>query len=215
MRFADRHHAGRLLGAAVRRRLDADGVVVLGLPRGGVPVAAEVARALGAPVDVLGVRKLGLPSQPELAVGAIGEGDVRVVDADLVARTRISARALADVEARERRELDRQLARYRGDAPPTPVSGRTVVVVDDGIATGSTALAAVRVVRTRGARRIVVAAPVAPRDLDPRLLVAADDVVVLIQPPGFRAVGEWYDDFAATGDDEVLATLTTFRRDDA
>lgn len=213
MRFADRHHAGRRLGAALRRRVGGYDVVVLALPRGGVPVAAEVARALHAPVDVIGVRKLGLPARPEVAVGAIGEGDVRVVDTDLVARTGVSARALADVEARERRELDRQIDRFRAGAPPAPVAGRTVVIVDDGIATGSTAIAAVQVVRARGAHRVVVGVPVAPRAIDRRLLAAADEVVVLIRPARFRAVGEWYADFTPTSDDEVAAILATFGRD--
>jgi putative phosphoribosyl transferase len=210
MRYSDRRHAGRLLAGELRRRIGTDDdVVVLGLPRGGVPVAAEVARALGAPLDVLCVRKLGLPSHPELAVGAIGEDGARVLDPALLARAGVSDSDLAAVETRERHELARQIERFRPGRPPCSVRGRTAVIVDDGLATGSTAAAAAQVVRARGARRVAVAVPVAPADIDPRVLAAADDVIALVRPVTFRAVGEWYDDFSPTSDDEVLAALAS------
>lgn len=165
MRFVDRAEAGRRLGRCLGH-LRGETPVVLGLPRGGVPVAFEVAAALGAPLDALLVRKLGVPHQPELAMGAIGEDGVRVVDDDVVAASRVSAHDIADVEARERRELERRALRYRGDRPPLALTGRTAIVVDDGIATGSTARAACRVARAHGAERVVLAVPVAPRTGD-------------------------------------------------
>jgi len=215
MRFRDRDEAGVLLGAHVGAALldGPDGTwrgeqpVVLGLPRGGVPVAAGVARALGAPLDVILVRKLGLPSQPELAMGAIGEGGALVVDDALVRRAGVTAGQLASVRTDEERELARRARRYRGDRPSTPLDGRAVVIVDDGLATGSTARAAIQVVRARGARRVAVAVPVAPPDTVAALSADADAIEALTTPRQFFALGEWYDDFTPTSDDAVVALL--------
>ena len=206
MRFADRHDAGRRLAERLRA-LATDEPVVLGLPRGGVPVAVEVARALAAPLDVILVRKLGVPSRPELAMGAIGEDGVRVVDATLVERLGISERALARVEARERTELERRARRYRGERTPIPITGRDVVIVDDGLATGATARAAILVARARAARRVVVAVPVAPPETVVALGDQADEVISLETPSTMVAVGAAYVDFSPTSDEEVVALL--------
>jgi len=206
MRFADRHDAGRRLAERLRA-LATDEPVVLGLPRGGVPVAVEVARALAAPLDVILVRKLGVPSRPELAMGAIGEDGVRVVDATLVERLGISERALARVEARERTELERRARRYRGERTPIPITGRDVVIVDDGLATGATARAAILVARARAARRVVVAVPVAPPETVVALSDQADEVISLETPSTMVAVGAAYVDFSPTSDEEVVALL--------
>ncbi|MFY4719558.1 phosphoribosyltransferase family protein [Streptomyces sp. LaBMicrA B280] len=211
MRFADRPEAGRRLGARLRQLRDRD-MVVLGLPRGGVPVAAEVAAALDAPLDVCLVRKLGVPYQPELAMGAIGEDGVRVLNADVLRGTGVRDDELARVEERERRVLAERAERYRGECPSVPLTGRTAVVVDDGVATGSTARVACRVARARGAARIVLAVPVAPRDVARRLGGDADDVVCLETPWDFAAVGQFYDDFTQTEDAEVTACLRRARR---
>ena len=208
MSFVDRVDAGRRLG----ERLSARGVagrdvVVLGLPRGGVPVAFEVARALGAPLDVLVVRKLGAPSQPELAMGAIGEGGVRVLNDDVVAGLRVRSDDLAAVEDRERTILDRRLARFRSGRPPVALTGRTAVIVDDGIATGSTARAACRIARARGAARVVLAVPVAPARRMSGLDREADEVICLETPSPFFAVGQFYADFSEVSDEQVSALL--------
>jgi predicted phosphoribosyltransferase/predicted alpha/beta-hydrolase family hydrolase len=206
--FANRKDAGRRL-AVLLAPLRNDRPVVLALPRGGVPVALEVARALGAPLDVIVVRKLGLPFQPELGFGAIGEGNVRLIDSDLVHRIGLTSWDIAQVEANERRELNRRLKRYRGNRPPIPIKGRTVVIVDDGLATGATARAAVTIARARGANRIIVAVPVAPSQTVKELQNDADQVVSLVTPPHFVAVGLWYRDFEQTSDAEVAALLRT------
>ncbi|WP_406109694.1 phosphoribosyltransferase family protein [Streptomyces sp. NBC_01003] len=213
MRFTDRTDAGRRLAAAVQHLRDEE-PVVLGLPRGGVPVAFEVARALGAPLDVIVVRKLGVPYQPELAFGAIGEGGVRVLNDDVVRHCGIEPDHIAAVERAERQELERRARRYRGGRPPATHEirtrtgeTRTVIVVDDGIATGATAAAACQVVRAQGAARVVLAVPVAPPDAVRRLSVVADDVVCLSVQPLFGSVGEWYGDFTQTTDEEVAACL--------
>lgn len=206
MTFADRTEAGRRLAARLTHLRGRD-TVVLALPRGGVPVAAEVAEALGAPLDVLVVRKLGLPFQPEAAMGAIGEEGVRVVDADLIEHALVGDGELAAVEAHERAELERRVARYRGGRRPVPIRGRTVVVVDDGVATGSTAQAACRVARGRGAAHVVLAVPVAAPAALRALRGDADAVVCVEAPEPFRAVGEFYADFSAVGDEDVVALL--------
>ncbi|WP_369777838.1 alpha/beta family hydrolase [Streptomyces sp. R33] len=206
MLFTDRDDAGRRLGTALLTYA-ADGPVVLGLPRGGVPVAFHVAHALGAPLDVIVVRKLGVPYQPELAFGAIGEGGVRVISDDIVRRGRISPQDIASVEQAEQAELTRRAARYRAGRPQQDLHGRTVIVVDDGIATGATAAAACQVVRAQGATRVVMAAPVAPPDALARVAAVADEVVCLSTPPGFSAVGQWYRDFSQTPDEEVVSLL--------
>ena len=202
---------GRRLAGALGHLAGPD-VVVLGLPRGGVPVAAEVARTLGAPLDVIVVRKLGVPQQPELAMGAIGEDGVRVLDEQTVRLARVSAASLAHVEARAREELERRVARFRGDHPPQPISGRVAVIVDDGIATGSTARAACHVARAHGAARVVLAVPVAPVEWETRLAGAADELVCLATPFPFVAVGQFYDDFTQVDDAEVLDILRAHAR---
>ncbi|MGW3322942.1 phosphoribosyltransferase family protein [Streptomyces virginiae] len=206
MLFTHRAEAGERLAEALRH-LKGEDPVVLGLPRGGVPVAYRVARALGAPLDVVVVRKLGVPHHRELGFGAIGEGGVRVVSEDIVRGSRLGPQDIASVEHAEAAELARQAARFRGDRPRLPLDGRTVIVVDDGIATGATAAAACEVVRAQGAARVVLAVPVAPPDAVARLGSAADEVVCLATPHAFRAVGEWYQDFSQTPDEEVVFLL--------
>lgn len=205
MLFADRADAGRRLAAHLEYLRGQD-IVVLGLPRGGVPVAHEVARALQAPLDVVVIRKLGVPYNSEFAMGAIGEG-VRVVDEDTVRALGITDAQLAAVEARERAELDRRVERFRAVRGRVELAGRAAVIVDDGIATGSTALAACRVVRALGAGRIVLAVPVAPQDWQAGFGDAADEYVCLETPERFFAVGQWYSDFSQTTDEEVVAFL--------
>ncbi|TQJ36948.1 MULTISPECIES: phosphoribosyltransferase family protein [Streptomyces] len=206
MFFRDRRDAGRQLAARLRH-LKGTEVVVLGLPRGGVPVAAEVAEALAAPLDVCLVRKLGVPVQPELGMGAIGEGGVRVINDDVMRTARVTPDELARVEAREREVLESRARRYRAGREPVGTQGRTVVVVDDGVATGSTARAACRIARAGGAARIVLAVPVAPQDWTARLGEDADELVCPHTPWDFSAIGQFYDDFSQTADDEVVACL--------
>lgn len=181
-------------------------VVVLGLPRGGVPVAAEVADALGAPLDVLVVRKLGLPFEPEVAMGAIGEEGVRTLDRVLMARAGVTAVQLDEIESQERATLEERSRRLRALRRRVDLTGRTAIIVDDGIATGSTAMAACRVARLLGASRVVVAAPVGSPTAISRL-TDADDVVCVLEPADFTAVGRHYLDFTATSDAEVEAVL--------
>ncbi|MFB7408470.1 phosphoribosyltransferase family protein [Streptomyces sp. NPDC056202] len=210
MFFSDRTDAGRQLAARLGH-LKGHDVVVLGLPRGGVPVAAEVADALDAPLDICLVRKLGVPQQPELAMGALGEGGVRVVNERVLHEAGVGARELAAVEEREHVVLDQRARRYRGSRPSLPLEGRTVLVVDDGLATGATALAACRVVRARGAARIVLAVPVAPRGWTARLGGEADETVSVHAPEVFSAIGQFYRDFTQTPDAEVVACLDRIR----
>jgi putative phosphoribosyl transferase len=210
--FRDRSEAGRRL-AALLEHLAGERVVVLGLPRGGVPVAAVVADALDAPLDVLVVRKLGVPSQPELAMGAIGECDVRILDGDVIRSLQITDEQLARVEEVERAELQRRVRRYRGAREPVRLLGRTTVLVDDGMATGSTALAACQVARLMGAARVVVAVPVASTRAVAELRRHADEVVVVSASDRFRSVGQFYDCFDQTEDAEVVALLADQRHD--
>lgn len=203
--FANRIDAGRQLADRLMQ-LRGEDVVVLGLPRGGVPVAAEVAKALQAPLDVIVVRKLGLPFQPELAMGALGEDGVRVLDESMVKRAKVSAEELRTVEGRERARLDDRVRRLRRGRDRVDLSGRTVVIVDDGIATGSTARAACAVARRLGAGRIVLAAPVAPRRVAASV-PEADEVVALSTPVDFAAVGLHYRDFSPSTDEEVVVAL--------
>ncbi len=181
--------------------------MILALPRGGVPVAFEVAAHLGAPLDAIVVRKLGLPWQPELAFGAIGEGGVRVMDERVVSRSGLRPEELSEVEGREREELARRLLLYRGERSAVPLDGRITVVVDDGIATGSTMRAAAAIARARGASSVVVAVPVAPFGIGSRFSGVADDVVVVEAPRGFQAIGSFYENFSQTTDEEVRRLL--------
>jgi putative phosphoribosyl transferase len=197
--------AGRQLAERLRPELGPD-TVVLGLPRGGVPVAYQVARELGLPLDVVVVRKLGVPYQPELAMGAVGEG-VRVLNERVLRGAHVDAPALAAVECRERAEVDRRTASLRAGRRAIPLAGRDVVVIDDGIATGSTARAACQVVRAQGARGVLLAAPVGPAGTAATLSGAADRVVLLHAPKDFAAVGLFYVDFGQTSDEEVAALL--------
>jgi uncharacterized protein (TIGR00369 family) len=206
MRFRNRSDAGRRLASRLQF-LRSEDVVVLGLPRGGVPVAAEVARALRAPLDVILVRKLGVPAQPELGLGAIGESGARVINPEVVRYAHVSEEQIAQVEVKERAELQRRAQRFRGDAPHEPLAGRTAIIVDDGIATGSTARAACQVARALGAAAVVLAVPVAPPSADRGLRGDADEVICLEMPDRFLAIGEWYEDFAQTSDEEVVALL--------
>lgn len=206
MIFADRTEAGRRL-APLLAPLGDEHPVVLALPRGGVPVAAEVARVLGAQLDVIVVRKLGLPFQPELGFGAIGEGGARLIDVDLVRRLGLTERDIARVEAAEQRELARRVAQYRDGRAPVAIEGRTVIIVDDGLATGATARIAVHIARARGAGRVVLAVPVAPLEAVRELQHDADEVVTVVTPAQFVAVGRWYRDFDQTSDKEVATLL--------
>jgi putative phosphoribosyl transferase len=205
--FRDRTEAGRDLADRLASLASEDPVVV-GLPRGGVPVAFEVARALGAPLDVIVVRKLGVPFQPELGMGAVGEHGARVIDEDLVRMAHVRPDELARIEARERAEVESRARRFRTGRPRVELAGRTVVVVDDGIATGGTVRAALLVARAQGARRVVLAVPVAPPDTVEALRSDADDVVCLETPTPFYAIGEWYRDFSQVPDERVIALLT-------
>ncbi|HEX4658957.1 MAG TPA: phosphoribosyltransferase family protein [Streptosporangiaceae bacterium] len=206
MMFDDRVDAGRRLGARLRHLRD-EPVVVLGLPRGGVPVAAEVARALGAPLDVIVVRKLGVPFQPELGMGAVGEDGVRVINPEIVRAAGVSADELAAAEARERAEVARRARRYRGQRPRAALAGRTAVIVDDGVATGSTARAACQIARALGAARVVLAVPVAPPGWQGRIGLDADEMISVVTPTPFHGIGQFYADFSQTTDDEVVARL--------
>lgn len=205
--FRDRREAGILLGKALAHYAGRRDVVVLGLPRGGVPVAAEVAKSLGAPLDVLIVRKLGAPGQEELAIGAIAEGGVRVLNRRLVENLGLSRREIDDLARSEERELERRVRIYRGGSDPVPVADQTVIVVDDGVATGATMRAGLQSLRARGAAFIVAAAPVGAADSVDSLREHADEVVVLETPAWFHAVGQWYENFGQTSDEEVRACL--------
>jgi len=205
-RFRDRRDAGRRLAAELLAYAD-DSPVVVGLPRGGVPVAEEIAAALDAPLEVLVVRKLGAPHNPEYGIGAIAEGDVRVFDAEALAVLGINGGVLDSIVARETEELRRRVAAYRGERPLADLRGRTAIVVDDGVATGVTDTAALRAVRRLGARRLVLAVPVCPPDSAARLREEADEVICLSEPPQLYGVGQWYRDFSQVSDGEVIAAL--------
>jgi erythromycin esterase-like protein/predicted phosphoribosyltransferase len=206
-RFRDRREAGRLLAAKLTAYARRPGVLVLALPRGGVPVAAEVASALGAPLDVLVVRKLGIPGYEEVAMGAVATGGMRVLNEALVERLGIPDHVIDAVAAEEERELKRREILYRGGRPPPEIRGRTVILVDDGLATGATMLAAVKALRQRQPARIVAAVPVASSDTCEALKAEADEVVCAVTPQPFEAVGRWYEDFSQTTDDEVRSLL--------
>lgn len=205
--FSDRTDAGNRLAEQLQH-LRGENVIVVGLPRGGVPVAHQVAVALDAPLDVILVRKLGVPYQPELAMGAIGEGGIRVLNDIVIERAGIDEEALALAEQRERVELDRRIRTYRGTRKPIPLAGRHVIVVDDGIATGATARAACQVARKAGASRITLAVPVAPVDWIDRMSDVADELVAVVTPREFYGIGQFYRDFSQTTDAEVVERLT-------
>lgn len=205
--FENRREAGRRLADRLQGYAGRGDVVVLGLPRGGVPVAYEIASALGAPLDVLVVRKLGLPSHPELAMGAIAAGGAVDLNDDVIASYHVRPDELAAVESRELRELERRESLYRGSRPAPPLAGRCVIVVDDGFATGASMRAALRAVRQRRPARLVAAVPVAPLGTEDMLGGLADAFVSVLAPANFASVGQFYRDFAQTEDDEVLRLL--------
>ena len=207
MRFMDRTDAGRHLARSLEWLRGSDSVV-LGLPRGGVPVAFEVATALGAPLDVIVVRKLGVPYQPELAMGAIGEGGIRVSNDEVIRRGGITSQEIATVEQRERADLEQQARQFRAGRPHIGIAGRTAVIVDDGVATGSTAAAACQVARQLGASRVILAVPVGAPESLAALRNECDEVVCLYAPAFFMAVGTFYDDFRHVPDQEVTDLLT-------
>lgn len=205
--YADRVQAGRVVGDALRHYANRPDVVVLGLPRGGVPVAREVADALGAPLDVFLVRKLGTPGHRELAMGAIASGGVRVLNDDVIRWYGVGRDVIDAIAAEEQQELERRERLYRGDREPPPIAGRVVILVDDGLATGSTMKAAVAAVRLLGPMRVVVAVPVGAVETCRELAQRADEVVCARMPEPFSAVGLWYHDFAQTSDEEVREAL--------
>lgn len=207
MLFHDRREAGRVLASRLGRYAGRPDVLVLALPRGGVPVALEVAQALGAPLDVFLVRKLGVPGREEVALGAIASEGVRVLNDDLVRRLGISTPALEAVTAREEAELRRREVAYRGSRPREPVAGRTVILVDDGLATGASMKAAVAALRRERPARIVVAVPVAAGEACDEFRADVEDVVCVATPEPFTAVGAWYEDFSQTTDEEVRHLL--------
>ena len=204
--FIDRAHAGTALGEVLREHVPETGAVVLALPRGGVVTGFEVARALGVPLDVLIVRKLGVPGMPELAMGAVARG-VRVLNEDVIADTQIAAHQIEEVAKAELAEVDRREAAYRRGRPAPELAGQTVILVDDGIATGSTMLAAIRAVRAHKPRRLLVAVPVAPHDTCERLRPEVDELICLATPEPFFAISMWYDRFPQISDAEVKDML--------
>lgn len=208
--FRDRREAGRALADRLKG-LTIERPVVVGLPRGGVPVAYEVARTLGAPLDIGLVRKLGAPGQPELGIGALGEDGTVILDRDTIGALAVTRERIVAIVEREREEIERQRRLYRGDLPPVDVAGRTVVLVDDGLATGVTAVAAASVMRARGAADVIVAVPVCPPGAQERLGGAVGALVCLEQPLRFGGVGAWYADFSQTSDREVVALLHAAR----
>lgn len=208
--FADRRDAGRKLAARLAPYA-AQQPVVIGLPRGGLPVAAEVAERLGAPLDVIVVRKIGAMWQPELGIGAIAEGGIRILNNAILAEVGMSHEDVEEVTAREREELERRVSRYRGKRQPVSVAGRPVILVDDGLATGYTARAAIEALRRRGAGRVILAVPVAPLDSVRELQSVADEVIAIETPTWSLAIGEWYEDFSQTSDEEVASILAAAR----
>ena len=205
--FRDRHEAGRLLAERLAAYTDRSDVVILALPRGGVPVAFEIAAALHVPLDVMVVRKLGVPGHEELAMGAIASGGVQVVNQEVVRHLGLSQAVLESVAATEYQELTRRERAYRGSHGPASVEGRTVILVDDGLATGSTMRAAVAALRGRHPARIVIAVPTAAPETCEELKTEVDEIVCATTPTPFYGVGQWYDDFSQTTDEEVRDLL--------
>lgn len=213
--FIDRSDAGRALASRLSQYRGRDNVIVLGLPRGGVPVAYEVARALNAPLDVLVVRKLGLPSQPELAMGAIASGGASYINQEVIGLAQVRRAQLDEVVARESEELRRRELLYRKDRPPLELRGRVVIVVDDGIATGASMHAAALALRTLAPEKLIVAVPVAPPDAAQRLGDAVDEFICIESPEGFAAVGQFYQQFGQTSDAEVCTLLARAEQGEA
>jgi putative phosphoribosyl transferase len=205
--FKDRRDAGRVLAEYLKSHADRNDVLVLALPRGGVPVASEVARELRAPLDVFLVRKLGVPGREELAMGAIASGGIRQLNDDVVRELGISPETIDEVEESERNELERREHAYRDDRPPIDVTGRTVILVDDGLATGASMRAAVAALKRKQPRQIIVAVPVASADTCDEFATLVDEVICARTPEPFYAVGLWYDDFSQTTDEEVRNLL--------
>jgi len=210
--FEDRVEAGQILASQLRAYADRVDVVVLALPRGGVPVGFEIAQALRAPLDVMIVRKLGVPGHEELALGAIASGGVRVLNRRLVEELALSAGTIEAIARRQQVELERQEKLYRGDRPPMDVARQVVILVDDGIATGSTMRAAIQALRQQEPARIVLAVPVAPPSVCVEMEGMADELLCLAQPTGFFAVGQWYRDFSQTTDEQVRNLLERANR---
>jgi predicted phosphoribosyltransferase len=210
--FRDRRHAGAVLGRALIHHAGRDEVLVLGLPRGGVPVAFEIATLLDAPLDVLIVRKLGVPGHEELAMGAIASGGIRVLDPEIIRAARVSKDALEVVIERETEELARRERAFRGARPPLDVADKTVILVDDGLATGSSMLAAISALRTRSPAKIIAAVPVAPPETCRALRARVDEMICVLTPPQLHAVGVWYADFSQTTDAEVRLLLEQAER---
>jgi predicted phosphoribosyltransferase len=213
--FRDRRAAGQLLAANLTAYATEPDLLVLVLPRGGVPVAYEVARALGAPLDVFLVRKLGVPGYEELAMGAIATGGVRVLNQRVLRDAAVPASAVEAVAAAEERELARREREYRGDRPPGEIRGKTVILVDDGLATGASMHAAVQAIRLQGPRRIVVAVPIAAPETCDAFRAEVDEIVCAVMPDPFYAVGFWYEDFSQTSDEEVRDLLGRARHPSA
>jgi putative phosphoribosyl transferase len=210
-RFIDRRDAGRQLAARLPSYAGRDDIIVLALPRGGVPVGFEVATALRAPLDVFVVRKLGIPWHEELAMGAIASGGVRILDHDLIRAAQVSDADVEKITATEKAELERRERQYRGARPFPDLSGKTVILVDDGLATGATMRAAVEALRLEGPSRVVVAVPVAAPETCAAFRAITDDIICAATPDPFRAVGLWYDDFSQTTDEEVHELLARSR----
>lgn len=206
MIFNNRTDAGRALGERLQY-LQGQDVVVLGLPRGGVPVAQEVSKAIHAPLDVIVIRKLGVPTQPELAMGAVGEGGALFINDEVLRMIQVSPEDFTKVRKREEDEVSTRALKFRGGRSPMPLKGRTALIVDDGIATGSTAQAACKVARAMGAEKIILAVPVGSREAISALKKDADEVVCLETPIDFIAVGQWYRDFSSVSDEEVVESL--------
>lgn len=207
MIFRDRTQAGQMLARKLSAYANRQDVIVVALPRGGVPVAFEVAKALNVPLDVCIVRKLGVPHHKELAMGAIAAGGVRVLNYDVVSWLGISSKTIDEVAAKELRELQRRDRVYRGECPPLDVRNRTVILIDDGIATGSTMRAAIAILRQQQPQRIIVAVPVAPLETYRELQAEVDEVVCLLTPEPMNAIGLWYENFSQTTDEEVRELL--------
>lgn len=207
MPFRDRTEAGRVLAAQLAQFANQPDTIVLALPRGGVPVAFEVAQSLNAPLDVLVVRKLGVPGHEELAMGAIASGGARVLNEDVVRHLRIPPAVIDQVAEREQREMERRERAYRGGRPPLDAPGRTAILVDDGLATGSTMRAAVNALRRQEPRRVVVAVPAAAPAICDEFRAYVDEIVCAVMPEPFYAVGMWYEDFRQTTDEEIQALL--------